>query len=139
MPQPDRILDTEVESLRAAGLSNQKASYLHDLARHCESGRLRINHLADLPEEAIRESLVQVKGIGVWSADMFMMFTLCRPDIWPTLDLGIQKGAANVLGKGEKLTPKELAELGERWRPWRSVASWYLWRTLEVELPAIQG
>ncbi len=120
------------ETLRAAGLSRQKIGYLRDLAAHTTEGTLRIDSLHELPDEDISAQLVKVKGVGIWTAQMFLIFRLGRPDVLPVNDLGIRKGV-QVAYKLRKLpSPKQVETIGARWMPFRSVASWYLWRLLDV-------
>ncbi len=122
--KPEVLHQAPSEDLRAAGLSNAKARYVQDLSRFALEGGLEgIEHQPD--PEVIRH-LTQVRGIGVWTVQMFLMFGLGRPDVWPVLDLGIRKGAQKLYGISERQ-----AELGERFRPYRSHAAWYLWRVLE--------
>ncbi len=124
--EPEVLHQARLEDLRAIGLSSAKARYVQDLSRFALEGGLDdLQHQSD--EEIIRH-LTQVKGIGVWSAQMFLMFGLGRPDVWPVLDLGIRKGAERLYGITER---RALEELGERFRPYRSHAAWYLWRVLE--------
>ncbi|WP_297854502.1 DNA-3-methyladenine glycosylase [Meiothermus sp.] len=124
--EPEVLWQARTEDLRAVGLSNAKARYVQDLSRFAlEGGLLGIETQTD--EEIIRH-LTQVKGIGVWTVQMFLMFGLGRPDVWPVLDLGIRKGAQKLYGISER---QALEELGERFRPYRSHAAWYLWRVLE--------
>lgn len=124
--EPEVLHQARLEDLRAIGLSNAKARYVQDLSRFALEGGLdRIEHR---PDEEIVRHLTQVKGIGVWSAQMFLMFGLGRPDVWPVLDLGIRKGAERLYGITER---RALEELGELFRPYRSHAAWYLWRELE--------
>jgi DNA-3-methyladenine glycosylase II len=123
--RPAELADAELRRLRRAGLSRAKATYVRELARFARDGGLR--GLARLPDQAIVERLTTVKGVGVWTAEMFLIFSLGRPDVWPVGDGGVQRAALNLYGVK---TPKRLAELGERFRPWRSHAAWYLWRSL---------
>ncbi len=124
--KPEVLHQAPSEDLRAVGLSNAKARYVQDLSRFALEGGLEgIEHQPD--PEVIRR-LTQVRGIGVWTVQMFLMFGLGRPDVWPVLDLGIRKGAQKLYGIGER---QALEELGERFRPYRSHAAWYLWRVLE--------
>lgn len=124
--EPEVLCQARTEDLRAVGLSNAKARYVQDLSRFAlEGGLLGIEHQPD--PEVIRR-LTQVRGIGVWTVQMFLMFGLGRPDVWPVLDLGIRKGALQLYGISER---EALEELGERFRPYRSHAAWYLWRVLE--------
>ncbi len=124
--EPEVLYRARLEDLRAIGLSSAKARYVQDLSRFALEGGLE--DLEHQPDEAIVRHLTQVKGIGVWSAQMFLMFGLGRPDVWPVLDLGIRKGAERLYGITER---PALEELGERFRPYRSHAAWYLWRVLE--------
>ncbi len=125
-----RLSDAE---LRGAGLSAAKTAALRDLAARCADGRLRLAAIARRDDASIVEHLVEVRGIGVWSAQMFLMFRLGRPDVLACGDLGLQEGLRILDGLAERPGPKELAERGERWAPLRSVASWTLWRIVEHE------
>ncbi|MBA3342696.1 MAG: DNA-3-methyladenine glycosylase 2 family protein [Gemmatimonadaceae bacterium] len=129
---PDRIAGTPHEDLRAAGLSNQKASYVRNLASHVLDGSLPVESLHELSDEQITAALIQVKGIGRWSAQMFLMFRLGRPDVLPDLDLGVQKGMQKAYRLRKLPTPKQVMARGAKWAPYRTVASWYLWRILEI-------
>jgi len=133
LPVPEKILATSHEALRAVGLSIQKASYVRNLAQHVIDGSLPIESLDDLTDDEITEALIQVKGIGRWSAQMFMMFRLGRPDILPDLDLGVQKGIQKAYRMRKLPTPKQVLERGRKWAPHRTVGAWYMWRILEVE------
>jgi DNA-3-methyladenine glycosylase II len=130
-PKPDLLLKIPDETLRAAGLSRQKIVYVRDLARHFIDGRLPTRRFATMTDEEIIAALTAVKGIGRWSAEMFLIFTLNRPDVFPVGDLGIQKKLHHFYSPRRKLPPKALIPLGQRLRPWRTVASWYLWRTID--------
>ncbi len=132
LPVPEKILATSHEALRAVGLSIQKASYVRNLAQHVIDGSLPIESLDDLTDDEITEALIQVKGIGRWSAQMFMMFRLGRPDILPDLDLGVQKGIQKAYRMRKLPTPKQVLERGRKWAPYRTVGAWYMWRILEV-------
>jgi DNA-3-methyladenine glycosylase II len=137
-PTPAELMATPDETLRAAGLSRQKLSYLKDLAAKVESGDVPlaadvIDHLAD---EEIIERLVQVKGIGRWTVHMFLMFRLGRPDVLPELDLGIQNAIKRAYRMRKQPKPKDVLRIGKRWAPHSSVACWYLWRSLESQPPA---
>lgn len=123
---PKALHAADPQELRTLGLSSAKATYLRDLSRFALDGGLE--GLESLSDEEIVARLVRVKGIGVWSAQMYLMFGLGRPDVWPTLDLGVRKGAERLYGP---LNKRELEALGERFRPHRSHAAWYLWRVLE--------
>jgi DNA-3-methyladenine glycosylase II len=130
-PRAELVLDTDDASLRGAGLSRQKISYLRDLSARVASGSLPLAHLGRLPDDAIIEHLVQVKGIGRWTVQMFLMFRLGRPDVLPELDLGVQNAIQRAYGLSRRPTLKDVLRIGEPWRPHASVASWYLWRSLE--------
>jgi DNA-3-methyladenine glycosylase II len=130
-PSPAELLRTPEEKLRAAGLSRQKLGYLRDLAEKAASGALPVDRLHELDDPEIERVLVQVKGIGVWTAQMFLIFSLGRPDVLPVLDLGIQKAVQRAYGLRGRPTPKKIEKIGAAWRPWATVASWYLWRSLD--------
>lgn len=130
---PLRVQRKRLDSLRRAGLSANKANYIRDLARHFASARLDPATWPALDDEALIEALVEVKGIGRWTAEMFMMFHELRPNILPVDDLGLQKAAAIHYFGGERPSKDALRALGERWQPYRSVATWYLWRALDPE------
>lgn len=130
-PRADLVLVTDDPSLRSAGLSRQKISYLRDLSARVADRSLPLAHLGRLPDDAIIEHLVQVKGIGRWTVQMFLMFRLGRPDVLPELDLGVQNAIQRAYGLRKRPTPKDVLRIGEPWRPHASVASWYLWRSLE--------
>ena len=117
-------------ALRAVGLSGQKVGYLRDLCARILDGRLQLDDLEALPDEAVVERLVAVKGFGRWTAEMFLMFRLHRPDVLPVGDLGIVKAAQKLYRLRKPPAPKRLLQIGEAWRPYRSVACWYLWQTL---------
>jgi DNA-3-methyladenine glycosylase II len=127
-------------ALRGAGLSGQKVGYLRDLCARILDGRLQLDELEALADEAVVERLVAVKGFGRWTAEMFLMFRLHRPDVLPVGDLGIVNAVKRLYRLRKTPAPKRLLQIGEAWRPYRSVASWYLWQTLREELPiAPQG
>lgn len=128
---PKAVAKTSVAKFRSVGVSNQKASYLLDLARKFTDGTVDPKHFHEMTDEAIRAHLVAVKGIGRWTADMFLMFTLHRPDVLPTGDLGIQKGMQNLFRLKSLPTPERMERLAEAWRPYRTVACRYLWDSLD--------
>jgi DNA-3-methyladenine glycosylase II len=130
--EPAALLAAPEERLRAAGLSRQKTTYLRDLAHHAVQGTLAIHGLHKLSDGDIAEQLVQVKGVGVWTAQMFLIFRLGRPDVLPESDLGIRKGVQLAYRLRALPTPKKVAQLGAKWAPYRTVASWYLWRLLDA-------
>jgi DNA-3-methyladenine glycosylase II len=129
---PRRIVDTSHDKFRAAGLSNAKASYVRNLAEHVLDGSLPVETLHELTDDEIISALTQVKGIGTWSAQMFLMFRLGRPDVLPTTDLGVQKGVQRAYKLRKLPTPAQVLRRGEKWAPYRTVASWYMWRVLEL-------
>jgi DNA-3-methyladenine glycosylase II len=130
-PRAERVLETQDDALRAAGLSRQKIGYLRDLSARVADGSLPLAHLGRLSDDAIIEHLVQVKGIGRWTVQMFLMFRLGRPDVLPELDLGVQTAIQRAYGLKQRPTPKDVVRIGEKWRPYASAASGYLWRSLE--------
>lgn len=130
-PLPQQIVATAHDVLRSAGLSNQKASYLRNLAEHVQNGSLPIESLHELKDQDIIDALTQVKGIGRWSAQMFLMFRLGRLDVLPDLDLGVQKGIQIAYRMRKLPKPQKVLETGARWAPYRTVGSWYMWRVLE--------
>jgi DNA-3-methyladenine glycosylase II len=130
-PRAEHVLTTADELLRGAGLSRQKIGYLRDLSARVADRSLPLAHLGRLPDDAIIEHLVQVKGIGRWTVQMFLMFRLGRPDVLPELDLGVQNAIQRAYGLKKRPTPRDVLRIGEKWRPYASVASWYLWRSLE--------
>ena len=128
--RPAAILRLTPEQLRAAGLSKQKAAYITDLAARARS--IQFSRLPQLSDEEIIARLTAVRGVGVWTAQMFLLFSLRRPDVLPTGDLGIRAAIRRVWGLPELPTPRQVEEIGAPWHPWCSVASWYLWRSLEL-------
>lgn len=131
-PRPEDLLALPEGALRAAGASGAKQAALHDLAEHVLDGRLRLTQLARRDDEEIIEAIIQVRGLGVWSAQMFLMFRLGRLDVLPGNDLGIQEGLRRLDQLDERPKPAEVLARGERWAPLRSVASWTLWRLTEL-------
>jgi DNA-3-methyladenine glycosylase II len=132
-PRAHLVLATADEALRGAGLSRQKIGYLRDLSARVVDGSLPLAHLGRLPDDAIIDHLIRVKGIGRWTVQMFLMFRLGRPDVLPELDLGIQNAIQRAYGLKKRPTPKDVARLGEKWRPHATTACWYMWRSLENE------
>jgi DNA-3-methyladenine glycosylase II len=128
---PDRILKLRVPRMRACGLSNQKTAYIRDLARLTKAGKLDFTCLSSLPDEEVITMLTQVKGVGVWTAQMFLMFALKRENVLPVGDLGVQNAIRRAYKKRRKVTPKHVEKIGKVWHPYCSVASWYLWRSLD--------
>lgn len=129
---PRKIAATSHEALRHAGLSTAKANYVRNLAEHVLNGSLPVESLHEMPDDEIIAALTQVKGIGRWSAQMFLMFRLGRPDILPELDLGVKKGIQKAYRLRKLPTPKQVLRRGAVWAPYRTVASWYMWRILEI-------
>ncbi|MDE2572297.1 MAG: DNA-3-methyladenine glycosylase 2 family protein [bacterium] len=131
-PEPPALLATPDEALRGAGISASKARALKDLAAKTDAGHVpSYRTMARMSDAAIVERLVAIRGIGRWTVEMLLIFNLGRPDVLPVHDYGVRKGFAALHKRGELPTPRELGEYGERWRPFRSVASWYLWRAAE--------
>ena len=130
-PKPVQVVAMPDAKLRAVGLSGQKVGYLRDLCRRIEDGSLSLSALGALPDEAVIETLTQVKGIGRWTAEMFLMFRLHRPDVLPVGDLGILKAVQRAYRLRKVPTPDRLERIGESWRPYRSIACWYLWASLD--------
>jgi DNA-3-methyladenine glycosylase II len=128
---PENILKLRPSRMRTLGLSTQKTAYIRDLARHTRDGVVRFDELRELPDAEIIELLTQVKGIGVWTVQMFLMFALRRTDVLPTGDLGIRNAIRKAYNLAEMPTPVQMEEIAVRWRPYCTVASWYLWRSLE--------
>ncbi len=129
-PTPARVAATPDEPLRGVGLSGQKLAYMRDLCARVESGALPLGALDALPDDEVVAALTQVKGIGRWTAEMFLMFRLHRPDVLPVGDLGIVKAVQKAYRLRKTPSPDRLTEIGEAWRPYRSVACWYLWASL---------
>jgi DNA-3-methyladenine glycosylase II len=126
-PTPERILALDIAALRAAGLSGPKAAYIHALAERVGHGDLSLQALDTMPDDAVIEVLSSIKGIGRWSAQMILIFRLHRPDVWPIGDLGIVRGLERLYNLRKAPPPARLEKLGDVWRPYRSVAAWYLW------------
>ena len=132
-PTPEDLLDTPDERLRSAGLSRAKTAALKDLAAKTVAGVVPASRaIARMSDEEIVERLTTVRGVGPWTVEMLLMFTLGRPDVLPASDYGVRKGFALVYGWKELPKPKELSAFGERWKPHRTTAAWYLWRALEL-------
>jgi DNA-3-methyladenine glycosylase II len=129
--RPEHVATLELDALAACGLSRRKAEYLRDLAGHFVDGRVEPARWKKMADEAVIDELTDVRGIGRWTAEMFLIFSLRRPDVWPVDDIGLQKAVALHYLDGERPTPKVLRKLGERHAPWRTVATWYLWRSLD--------
>jgi DNA-3-methyladenine glycosylase II len=130
---PAGILKLTDEQMRAVGLSKQKSSYLKDLAAKTASGTLDFSRLHELPDEEVIKHLTQVKGVGVWTAHMFLMFSLRRPNVLPTGDYGVQMAMKKHYRKRKLPKPKDMEKIARAWTPYRSVACWYLWRSLDIK------
>src|SRR6185503_6572930 len=128
---PQNVLRRERPLLRACGLSDRKTEYIADLAQHFADGAIHVQRWPEMADEEIIAELVEVRGVGRWTAEMFLIFNLLRPDVFPVDDLGLQKGVRLAYFKGRKVSVTRMQKLAEAWRPWRSVATWYLWRSLD--------
>ena len=129
------ILKLSDAQLRGVGLSKQKSSYLKDLAAKTASGALDFSRLPELSDQEVIDHLTQVKGIGVWTAHMFLMFSLGRPNVLPTGDYGVQVALKKHYRKRKLPKPKDMAKIARAWEPYRSVACWYMWRSLDIKTP----
>ena len=128
---PEALARLEHTALRAAGLSGRKAEYIQDLARRFDAGTIDPVALPALTDEAIIEQLVSVRGIGRWTAEMFLIFNLGRPDVLPVGDLGLQRAMSLSYNRGRAINERRMQSIARAWAPWRSVATWYMWRSLE--------
>ncbi len=127
----DVVLSKSVEDLRAAGLSARKVDYLRDLARHFDENSVHVGQWQSMDDEAIIEELIDIRGIGRWTAEMFLIFHLMRPNVLPLDDLGLIKGISQSYFSGEPVSRAEARDIAEAWAPYRTVGTWYLWRSLE--------
>lgn len=134
--EPATVLAAADNGLRAAGLSAGKLRAIRDLAEKVSSGAVKLDGFDGASDGQIRDRLTQVRGIGPWTAEMFLMFDLRRPDVWPVGDLGVRNGLARVLGWPAAPTPKEAELVGVGYRPWRSAVAWYCWRAVDVLTPS---
>ncbi len=130
---PDGILKLTDAQMRSVGLSNQKSSYLKDMAQRAARGELDFTRLPDMTDDEVIKHLTQVKGVGVWTAHMFLMFTLRRPNVLPTGDFGVQMAIKKYYKKRKLPRPEQMEKIAKCWEPYRSVACWYLWRSLDVK------
>jgi DNA-3-methyladenine glycosylase II len=128
---PAAVHACDLDRLRTCGLSTRKSEYLRDLARHFGDGTIHAHRWPEMDDEAVIAELIQVRGIGRWTAEMFLIFNLLRPNVFPVDDLGLQRAASLHYRGGRPMTLRTLRRLGEGWAPWRSVATWYLWRSLD--------
>jgi len=134
-PSPEQVLAKTDAELRAVGLSEKKALYIKDLAEHIRDKKLDFHKFHRMTDDEIVEHLTQVKGIGKWTAEMFLMFNLGRPDVMPADDLGVQNAVRRHYRMRQRPNRKRLMKHAERWRPYRTAAAWYLWRSLDIVLP----
>lgn len=125
------LLALSDDTLKATGLSRQKIAYARALSEFEQQGRLELTLLYGMDDEACTRHLCEIKGVGRWTAQMFLMFCLRRPDVWPVDDIGVQRGISRQFFEGEPIGPKEALQFGEKLKPWRTVAAWYLWRSLD--------
>lgn len=130
---PEGILKLTDVELRSVGLSKQKSSYLKDMAQRAVRGELEFSRLPEMSDDEVIKHLTQVKGVGVWTAHMFLMFTLRRPNVLPTGDFGIQMAIKKHYKKRKMPKPEQMAKIAKAWEPYRSVACWYLWRSLDIK------
>jgi DNA-3-methyladenine glycosylase II len=138
-PTPQEILAVPLPTLRQVGLSTQKSAYIRDVCERVSVGTLDLDRLESMGDEEVVASLTQVKGIGRWTAEMFLMFRLHRPDVLPVGDLGIVKAIQRLYGLRKPPSADKMLAIGRRWQPYRSVASWYLWASLEMDPPGKKG
>ncbi len=129
--QPRQMLEAGRERLIACGLSQRKAGYIADLARHFAEGTLQVNAWSGMDDEAVIDELIQVQGIGRWTAQMYLIFNLLRPNVLPLDDLGLQRAIFMKYFGGRRVTPRTIRKIAAVWDPWSSVATWYLWRCLD--------
>ncbi len=134
-PTPEAVLSLPFETLRSVGLSNAKATSIRDLAQKVDDGIVELDRVARLSDEKVVSELILVRGIGEWTAQMFLMFQMGRLDVWPTLDLGVRAGFARMYGLDPVPTPKPLEAEGDRFRPYRSLVAWWCWRTADTVGP----
>jgi len=133
-PTPEHVMTLSDEEIRASGFSRPKVSFIKDLAAHVLEGRLDLHGLKKHPDDEVMRQLVAVKGIGQWTAEIFLMFRLGRPDILPADDLGLMTAAQRIYGLKKRPDPKRLRKIGEAWKPYRSIAAWYLWQSLSLPI-----
>ncbi len=130
---PLAVAEANADALRSCGLSQRKVEYVQDLARHFLAGRLRVELWPDMGDEEVIGELSDVRGIGRWTAEMFLIFNLQRPDVFPVDDIGLQRAMGLHYNAGQALGAAAMRAVAERWQPWRTVATWYLWRSLDPE------
>ncbi len=132
IPASQELIAVSDEQLRAAGVSRQKAGYMRSLAQHFDAGALSDRHLRRATDDVVIEHVTQVKGIGRWTADMLLLFCLGRPDVLPVGDLGVRASMRDAYGLDDLPSPAEMEEIAQPWRPYRSAATWYLWRRSDI-------
>jgi len=131
--KPAQVLKLSTEDMRGAGLSTRKVEYLQDLATYFQTGKVSVKQWHLMEDEAIITELVAIRGIGRWTAEMFLMFYLLRPDVLPLDDVGLLNGISKLYFSGEPVSRSEVRDLARAWEPYRSVATWYIWRSLDPE------
>ena len=129
--KPQAVLKLEVDDMRGAGLSGRKVQYIKDLATYFHEGRVHVKQWGEMTDEAIITELIAIRGIGRWTAEMFLMFHLMRPDVLPLDDVGLLNGVSQLYFSGEKVSRSEVRDLARAWSPYSSVATWYIWRSLD--------
>jgi DNA-3-methyladenine glycosylase II len=134
-PTPEAVLALPVDRLRGAGLSGSKTASIRDLAEKVVDGSVQLDRIARLPDDEIERELTLVRGIGPWTAEMFLIFQLGRLDVWPVEDFGVRNGYARLYGLADVPSARELVQFGDRFRPYRSVAAWYCWRAADTVTP----
>lgn len=134
-PEPHVVLALDDETLRGVGLSRQKMASIRDLAAHMAEGRIDSERIVGMDDEAIISELTRVRGIGRWTAEMYLIFNLGRPDVLPVNDLGINRAIMSIYGLERIPSPEQVRAIGAPWRPWASIACWYLWRSTDIVLP----
>ena len=134
-PTPQAVLAMSMEQLRGVGLSGSKATSILDLAEKVDAGLVELERMNRLPDDVVVRELILVRGIGEWTAHMFLMFQMGRLDVWPTLDFGVRSGFAQMYGLAEMPTPKQLEPEGDRFRPYRSLVAWWCWRAADTATP----
>lgn len=138
-PNPAEILDEDIETFRSVGLSRQKAGYIRDLAEKVLDGTVTFSHLDSLTNQEVIDELIQIKGVGVWTVHMFLMFCMGRLDVFPTGDLGIRNGIQKLYNYPDKPTPEDMESIAKKynWQPYQTIASWYIWQSLN-NMPAVE-
>jgi DNA-3-methyladenine glycosylase II len=128
---PEMIHSHDADALRLCGLSRSKVVYLHDLARHFVEGRMRVARWKEMSDDELISELTQVRGVGRWTAEMFLIFYMSRPDVLPLDDIGLQRAMSLHYNEGKPLSKLKINAIAKSWKPWRSVATWYMWRSLD--------